>query len=376
LDGFRSLAKINNEQSLREQEQGRHEFLPDICTPQAVFFLVLLGELLALVLAVADAERVSFAWGGFDWAGLGLRSIFIQWVTLLSAVILCRMRPWLAGKPARQAGLVSYAVVQVVTLTCTLLAMMAIYRSFEGWLLFSNALLSAIITGIILRYLYLQQQLSNQQQAELQARIQSLQSRIQPHFLFNSMNSVASLIAIDAEKAERLVEDLSALFRANLAEPGLVPISVELELCRQYIEIEQARLDERLQVNWSVDEALIERGSGWQIPSLLLQPLIENAILHGIQPLPEGGVIDVSLAVKEGGVDIRVVNPLPKSGGQQRGEQKTDESRGNRLALKNIEHRLHAHYGTESFISARNIGAQFVTKVYYPGPAKDFKGGI
>jgi two-component system sensor histidine kinase AlgZ len=337
------------------------EFLPDMCTLQAVFFLVLLSELLALVLTLADDGLAPF-----DWGGLGLRSMLIQWISLLSASLLCRVRPWLAGQLAWRAGVACYLIVLSITAICTVVGLFIIHNQINTPLLLSNLLLSAIIAGIILRYLYLQQQLHNQQQAELQARIQALQSRIQPHFLFNSMNSIASLIAVDPDTAERMVEDLSALFRASLAEPGLVPLRDELELCRQYAAIEQMRLGDRLQMAWELDEQVTEQQEHFRIPSLLLQPLIENAIVHGIQPIAEGGEIHVAIQVLNGGLQLRVENPYVATDDDAAG---TPYTRGNRLALDNIAHRLQAHFGPQAYISAARIEGRFVTEMFYPLPA-------
>src|SRR5690554_5410204 len=215
-------------------------------------------------------------------------SFQVQWVVLVSAVILCRLRPRLRRWPPLRAGAVSYAVVLLVTLVFSILGQLLMRGFFNLplkinlWELATSLLTAAILAGIGLRYLYLQQQLRNQQQGELDARIQALQSRIRPHFLFNSMNSIASLIATEPETAERVVEDLSELFRASLAEPTLIPIDAELALCRRYLEIEKLRLDKRLQVDWQVEPL----PASTQIPSLLLQPLLENAVVHGIEPLP------------------------------------------------------------------------------------------
>lgn len=334
------------------------EFLPDMCTLQAVFFLVLLAELLSLVLILADSGLAPF-----DWESLGLRSILIQWISLLSAGLLCQLRPWLARQRAWKAGVVCYLLVLSVTAFCTALGLHIVNSQIDVLLLLSNLLLAAIIGGIILRYLYLQQQLHNQQQAELQARIQALQSRIQPHFLFNSMNSIASLIAVDPDTAERMVEDLSGLFRASLAEPGLVTLGDELELCRQYASIEQKRLGERLQMVWKLDERVTQQQAHIRIPSLLLQPLIENAIVHGIQTIAEGGEIHVDIRVVSAGLQLRVENPYVVVDQDAAG---TPHTRGNRLALDNIAHRLQAHFGRDAYISAARVEERFVTEVYYP----------
>lgn len=141
------------------------------------------------------------------------------------------------------------------------------------------------MSGLLLRYFYLQSQWRRQEQAELRARIESLQARIRPHFLFNSLNSIAALVASDPVKAEQAVLDLSDLFRASLARPGtLVAWRDELELSRRYLSIEQYRLGDRLQMDWQVDGV----PDDLPIPQLTLQPLLENALVYGIQPRIEG----------------------------------------------------------------------------------------
>ena len=304
-------------------------FLPDLCGLQAVFLLILLGELLAVVMALADVGLHKEIWGR-----LGLLSFLIQWVVLGCACLLCGLRHWLGRQPVLFAGCISYGLVLLVAAICSALGNWLVYDAWrwEAWL--TAMLISSIIGGVVLRYLYLQQQLSNQKAAELEARIQALQARIRPHFLFNCMNSIASLIEIDPPTAEKMVLDLSELFRTSLAEPGLIPLAEECQTCQRYIGIEQLRLGERLQVNWQQEHI-----EGVQIPSLLLQPIIENAIYHGIEPLPEGGVIEVSLQRQQEQVIISVQNPLPPIASF------SAAGSGQHMALENIRHRLQAHYG-------------------------------
>src|SRR5690606_13067009 len=218
----------------------------------------------------------------------------------------CPLRPWLRRRGPLQAGLASYLVVLVITLFFSLLSGF-IQKETQNLLdrILSHLLIAAVFAGIVLRYFYLQQQLRNQQQAELNARIQALQARIRPHFLFNSMNSIASLIDYDPVSAEKLIVDLCELFRASLNEPGLVPLQQEIELCQRFISIEQTRLGSRLTVEWRMDKI-----PDTEIPGLLLQPLIENAIFHGIQPLRDGGTIRILIEEIAGTCRIQIVNPI------------------------------------------------------------------
>lgn len=326
------------------------DFLPNLCTVQAVFHLILVGELLAIALTVAQSGVL-----GFSWNRLGVLSMLIQWIVLASAACLCPLRPWFKRRHPMVAGMISYLLVLCITV---MFSAVGIYLQSPStglnWdLLLTNLMLAAVFAGIVLRYFYLQQQLRNQQQAELNARIQALQARIRPHFLFNSMNSIASLIDIDPAGAEKMVVDLSQLFRASLSDPGLIPLENEIDLCRRFVAIEQMRLGERLQVRWDVDPL-----PGAVIPSLLLQPLIENAIYHGIQPLLEGGTVVISVKAEGSLCQIRVHNPV--------GDKGQVSNRGNGLALFNIRHRLEAHYGAKGSLEVRADATQYEVILVFP----------
>ena len=334
-------------------EPAAGDFLPDLCRPQAVLALVLVGELLALVLVVADSGlRV------FDWDQLALTSFLVQWVVLASAALLCPLRAWLGQRSPQLAGSLCYGLVLGVTVLFSV-AGQWVLRGWatpflDVWQLGGNVLVAAVFAGIVLRYFYLQQQLNNQMQAELQARIQALQSRIRPHFLFNSMNSIASLITTDPDMAERVVEDLSDLFRSSLAEPALVPLADELDVSRHYMNIEQLRLGSRLKVDWQIGEY----PAATLIPSLLLQPLLENAIYHGIQPRPEGGTVVLSIQPQGAGLEILVSNPTAQA--SERHHQ------GNRVALDNIRNRLAAHFGPAAHLVTEQGETSFVARIHLP----------
>lgn len=328
-------------------------FLPDLCNVGAVLFLVLVAELLALVLTLAVG-----AGSGFSWETLALASLFTQWVVLSSAAILCLGRPYLARLTLPWAAACCYLVILVVTLVCSLggqwLGLSLDGDSIDLWRTVDHLLISVILAGIALRYFYLQQQLRLQQEAELRARIEALQARIRPHFLFNSMNSIASLIASDPVLAEQVVEDLADLFRQSLAtEQTEVSLEEELALCRRFVGIEALRLGQRLQVDWNIPQL----PDGLKIPRFTLQPLIENAIYHGIQPLPEGGRVSVDIALDGDICRMQVRNPV-LTGGAARS--------GNRMALQNISHRLKALYGSEARVEIERREASFAVSIAYP----------
>ena len=308
----------------------RGDLLPNLCTPKSIIGLILVGELLALTLVLYRSELPTFS-----WSYMGTVSIVIQWIVLCSAAALCSLRGIFRKISPAISGSLAYATVLLIAAIVLAIAQWVLTASPQFWDFLKHMFIAAIFTGVILRCLYLQQQLHNERRAELQSRIHALQARIRPHFLFNSMNTIASLIATDPDAAEKAVEDLSELFRASLQYADLVPLADELSLCRRYIDIEQLRLGDRLKVEWQCDELPKEI----QIPGLSLQPLIENAIVHGIQKLGSGGVIKVTVNTDDVDLCIQVCNPFPDSVTSAGTEQ------GHEIAMTNINHRLQAHYG-------------------------------
>jgi len=323
--------------------------IPELCNTTAITLLVLFSQLLVVILLFAGDE--------LSWVRFGLMSLFVQWVALASAGLLCMLRQPLSKFSLPIGSALALGIVLAVTLLVSLIAE-GVLPSGAGAVgrTIGHLLISGIITVLVLRYFYVQQRLRLQEQAELKARIQALQSRIRPHFLFNSMNIIASLIAVDPETAESVVEDLSELFRASLNEAGnQVPIDEELELCRRYVRIEALRLGERLRLIWDLDEL----DPGTRIPLLTLQPLVENAIYHGIQPLPEGGTIEITVKQDGDSVLIRLVNPMPSA-------NQMHESQGNRMALQNIRSRLMVLHGNKASLETQSGENTFTTEVRFP----------
>ena len=335
--------------------QGRpaHFSVPDLCQARSLGVIVLVCQLLVLVLLFA---------GEPGWTRLALLSLYVQWIGLCSAGLLCLLRGHLLRYSLATGALAAYVMVLLVTLVIGLAAdqIMAtlMLRETPGiqWQSLAQQLaIAAIIAGMVLRYFYVQQRLREQEQAELQARIQSLQSRIRPHFLFNSMNIIASLIAVDPDNAERVVEDLAALFRASLNEAGhQVSLAEELDLCERYLRIEQLRLGDRLRIHWSVAPGL-ERV---RLPLLTLQPLVENAIYHGVQPRPDGGDVRLSTRASDERLEIRIENPLPQA--------PDAEAQGNRMAIANIRSRLQALYGDRARLETSTEDGTFITRLLLP----------
>jgi two-component system sensor histidine kinase AlgZ len=157
-----------------------------------------------------------------------------------------------------------------------------------------------------------------------------------------------------------VVEDLSELFRASLAEPTLIPLERELELCKHYLDIEQLRLGRRLQLDWQISSC----NPAIKIPSLMMQPLVENAIFHGIEPLPKGGTITVKVSQNDKQLSIVISNPYLLVKKNQRTSEQAQ--RHNRMALDNIRRRLTAHFGTAARLSSSAENGVFTTYIFCP----------
>jgi len=331
-------------------------FIPDLCAPRSVFVMVLVTELLVIVYVLANSVLPRF-----DWDLLAICSLFVQWVVLLSAALLCQLRRPFSRLSLPLAASGSLLVVLSVTAGSSAVSLEFYPQLTRGtagvWWLLRNLLVALVLAGIVLRYFYLQQQLQLQEKLELQARLDALRAKIRPHFLFNTLNSIASLIVSRPEAAEQAVEDLSELFRAGLQESKrATTVADELHLCELYLGIEKLRLGDRLQVAWQVDAAARDQ----PMPSLLLQPLVENAVYHGISRLAGGGTISVAVHLAGAEVQVSVENPVPAQAAH---------TPGHHMALANIEQRLHALYGPGSHLRAAPRGSTYRIDLSYPSGA-------
>lgn len=362
--------KEKNIASSAENEAEDNFFIPDLCAIQSVFFLVLVSELMSIVLVLASG---SLKW--FDWQRLALVSLFVQWVALSSAALLCQARPYLRLMSNHWAAIIGYGIILCDVTVFSALSQWVmgnpkLHSHYDGvfelmiafdWVdIGRNVIIAAIIAGLVLRYFYLQDQLAAKLRSELTHRLQALQSRIRPHFLFNSMNIIASLIETDPKMAENVVEDLSELFRASLNEIGnQVPFKQEVALCERYMRIEKLRLGRRLEVEWDVGQVSEEI----HIPLLTMQPLLENAIYHGIQPMPDGGKIIVKAWQELGFLLFSVENPVPTQAALR---ASTIKHKGNRMALDNTRHRLNALYGDKAALTVEEKDNKYTVRVSYP----------
>lgn len=248
------------------------------------------------------------------------------------------------------SSMVIFVIIQLMTLAVSEIAyQLTIYLDIleylrpdrHGLFLLRNVAISIIISGVALRYMFLQKQLQMRTVAENQARIQALQARIRPHFLFNSMNTIAALTHVDADAAEKAVLDLSEIYRAILnSEDAMTTLGEEVALTRHYLEIERLRLHERLRIDWQIDDGLMSV----RLPALVIQPLVENAVYHGIEKLTDGGTISIDIKLTDR-LDITITNPLSVR------DDDTLRS-GNQLAIGNICERLQLAYGSKAVLES------------------------
>jgi two-component system, LytTR family, sensor histidine kinase AlgZ len=315
--------------------------LPNFCAVGNVFMLVILVELLAVVLALAAGDHTLF------WEQLALISMFAQWLALLNAALICIWRKRLNALPVVRSLLLTFVLLLITSLILSM-AVIIIGQSvgfytfaasdWQAFFILRNLAISAVIYAVVLRYFYIQHQWQLQIRAQSHAQIQALKARIRPHFLFNSMNTIASLISIDASKAERAVEDLAELFRASLKDDTEHSLEAEFTLVRSYLDIETLRLGERLQIAWQQAGDL---PLDMEIPALCLQPLVENAIYHGIEPMAAGGTIAITAQIENNRLCLVVSNPTNGSG-------RMKAHKSNHMAQDNIRQRLSLMYAQEA----------------------------
>jgi two-component system sensor histidine kinase AlgZ len=335
--------------------------LPDFGSIGMAIRFVFLALVIALIITIGRNER-------FDeqaWQDLNLLVAFALALSLASAVVLSLLSPWLKRASAATGSVLVVLVLLAVAVVGTdgmIFALHDLGFIAERWppwresLILRTLLIAAIISVLGLRYLMVQRRAEIEAQHQQDARMQALQSRIRPHFLFNALNSVASLSRSDPPRAEAVLHDLADLFRVLLADARkLVPLSAEREISRQYLEIEKLRLGDRLQVKWNVGN--VPRAA--QIPALTLQPLLENAIYHGIEPRFAGGTIKIEMWPEGELLNIMISNPMPDV-------QKTAHTKGNKIAQDNTRQRLSTQFGDKASMQAFEEGGQYHVKIRMP----------
>ena len=337
-------------------------YLPDFCTSRATLATVLIVELTALVLTLArESGTIDF------WTDLSRTSMFLLWIGLAGSGVLCALRPQLARMTVAAGSAAVLALIGAVIAAVSVCAWLfgrsslviesggaGLFPAAPGIFLLRNVSIGLIVTGVALRYFYVAHEWRTSVELRAAARVHALQARIRPHFLFNSMNTIAALTRSNPPRAEAAVQDLADLFRATLADKGdTITLAEELEVARTYQRMEQLRLGARLQVVWKTDAL----PASALVPGLMIQPLLENAIYHGIEPRAEGGTVTISGEVSGELITIVVRNPLDPVPGHRE---------GNRLALANIRERLSLLYGERALMKSGRFDAEYIVTLRFP----------
>jgi len=326
--------------------QGRLNRQFDLCRPALALRIVL-----ALQLAVALAG-LPLAQG---WVDAGSRAAVLAFATLAATLLwlplVCALRTRLAalGTAPREITLALLGAI-AATLGWALVAVVDLMPALPAAAL-GSALAGAALAIAIWRWLGLRAAVTLR--ADTGARLAELQSRIRPHFLFNALNTALALVQIEPRQAEAVLEDLAQLFRVALAETGsAVTLNEEIDLAQRYLAIEQLRFGDRLQLVWDLDSA----AGGAALPPLVLQPLVENAVRHGIEPALDGGTIVIRSRVQRGMAVVTVSNSLPDVPGRS----------GNGIALANVAERLRLLHDMAATLDTRIEQGQYHARIEVP----------
>ena len=319
--------------------------LPNVRNLGILVRVLVIVNVVTFAAAVVKSVDASILWKHFiEIAAL------VEPLLILSLLVLAALSDQLRRAPY-WLGAIAVLVLELA-LTAALYAAGQTLLAPEPALLERYALLVVLTTAGLLVYFDLRGRALSPALSE--ARLQALQARIRPHFLYNSINAVLSLIRQEPKRAEAALEDLAELFRVLMADNReLTPLARELALCRQYLGIEQLRLGERLKVEW--DTARMPPDA--LVPPLVLQPLLENAVYHGIEPRLEPGVISISIQAVRDELHAVLRNPYRETG---------DRHSGNRMALANIRERLALHFDAEASLVTKAAAGSYEVRIVMP----------
>ncbi len=343
-------------------------YLPDVCRARSVLAVILIAALVAILFTLARHGIVAAF-----WTELARVSLFLLWAALGTAAAWCAARGALSKLDVPSGSALALALALAVTAIVSEGAWRiedyAARAAGAGTaaagadhlrMHLRNLAVCAIAAGLALRYFYVSHQWQANVEAEAQSRVRALQARIRPHFLFNSMNTIASLTRSNPQAAEQAIADLSDLFRASLREHReRIPLAHEIEIARAYERVERLRLGDRLQVDWELGELPMDA----PVPALILQPLLENAVYHGIEPLDKGGTIRIRGRRDGRSAVLTIDNPVPARVVARRP--------GHRIGLDNVRQRLELMFHGEADVEVIEAPERFVVSLRFPagGPA-------
>jgi two-component system sensor histidine kinase AlgZ len=327
----------------------------DVCHPGLALRAVLLVQ---LVLALVTLTTVNTA---AEWGSRQAAMAFAGVAgTLLWLVPLCAIRPWLYRLPAPGR----MAAVLLLGAAAAGLAWWPLWWAGLAGPGHALRIVGVLLSGVAfaaLLWAWLELRARIWDPANASARLAELQSRIRPHFLFNALNTALALVRLDPERAERVLEDLAQLFRVALADVGAsVTLAEEIDLARRYLDIEEIRYGARLQVQWLIDP----RVNSARVPPLVLQPLVENAVRHGIEPSADGGQVLVTARVRRGQAEVLVSNTLSA----EHDSPGNPGNPGNGMALHNVRERLRLLHDVAAECTVWQEAGMFHARVILPLP--------
>jgi two-component system sensor histidine kinase AlgZ len=325
-------------------EAGVDVYPPSFCSWRELLAVVVITEVSVVLVGLGH--------GGLPgWRWFGMATIHAQWMALFCASGLCVTSGWTGRMSGSGAWVGSWLIVVLLATVFSAAAWLAAGFVLPGGIvepaglfIFRSVFAVGLVTVVFFRYLIIRARWRAELIAQAEARVQALQARIRPHFLFNSLNTIASLIHDQPASAEAATLDLADIFRGSMRRADqLIPLADELQLARQYLDMEKRRLGDRLQIDWRVEEL----PPGAAVLPLMLQPLLENAVGHGVQSRPEGGRISVYGRSEGSQVVITIGNPVAPEG---------STSGGHGMALRNIRERLALAFGSRaSLLTNRDL---------------------
>ncbi len=323
----------------------RYDALPDFRNLGVITRILLTANAAALLAAMLRSQSAAGIFDQFARAAI--------WVepSLLACLVVLYLGSRVLARLPYGIGVASVIVI-AAAITMAMQTVTRALGRFESADPLWGTSYAALLAGVLAIYFHLRNRAFSPALAE--AQLQALQARIRPHFLFNSLNAVLSLVRHDTRRAEAALEDLAELFRNLMADTrDLVPLRDELALCRQYLELEHLRLGERLRVEWRVAEGV----DAALVPPMMLQPLVENAVYHGIEPGVQPGRIEIGIERSGERLKIRLTNPYyPEHQHRQ----------GNRMALDNVRERLRLHFDVEATLKTGTAGERYQIEMVIP----------
>ncbi len=331
--------------------------IPDCCNTGVMVraLLAVNGAVLAAILLQVHALKAGLL--AFVEA-----SILVEFACLLSLLVLCGVRRIVSTVPPwgqRVACALVPAAVTAFIIRFSLSSNLLV-GGFTRVTVMEGIFIAGLF-GIVLQH-YFELRTRAFSPALAEARLQALQARIRPHFLFNSLNAVLSLIRTEPRRAETTLEDLADLFRVLMRDArDITSLEDEVRICKQYLSIEKIRLGERLQVRWEATDISDDVLRKAQIPALLLQPLLENAVHYGVEPACEPVLIQIHISRLLDRIEIAVVNPITALA-----QGDTAASPGNHMALGNIRERLALLHDVEAQLTTVVARGFFEVRLRFP----------